>query len=99
MTDTDAEATLGATVENLVDRDELRAEVRQKYVEVAENPAFTVEIEFNMDGMAIKKLHAFGVFGNRLMHFCGTAGLGDYDDYKDKFIAALQSIEPHSMGE
>ncbi len=50
------------------------------------------ELEMSMEGMGLKQLHLMGVCGDRILHFVGTAGLGDYDDYRDLFLETAKTI-------
>ena len=52
------------------------------------------EVELSMQGMALKQLHVLVVIGDRILHFVGTAGLGDYPKHREQFLAAVQSIAP-----
>ena len=52
-----------------------------------------LSVEVQMDGLAAKQLHALGVVGAHIVHFCGTSALGDYAKFEQSFIDTMASFE------
>ena len=64
-----------------------------EWIEIGDAPAAVQQLEFNMEGMPLRQFHVLAVMKDRLMHFCGTSGLGDYEKSRPIFLATVQSIE------
>lgn len=62
-------------------------------VTVAGQPGASLELEMQHEGMAAKQIHALAVVGDRLVHFCGTAALGEFEKLRPTFLKTLSSLE------
>ena len=60
---------------------------------VAGGPAATLELEMQHEGVAAKQLHALAIVGDRMIHFCGTAALGEFEKLRPVFLRTLGSLE------
>ena len=62
-------------------------------VSVAGAPGAAIELEMQHEGVAAKQLHVLAVIGDRLVHFCGTASLGEFEKLRPTFIKTLDTLE------
>lgn len=62
-------------------------------VTIAGSAGASIEIEMSHEGMAAKQLHALVVVGDRMIHFCGTAALGEFEKVRPTFLKTLGSLE------
>jgi hypothetical protein len=54
--------------------------------------AAMIDVEIQLEGMAIRQLHLLWVTAHRIVHFCGTTGRGDFDKHKDELLHTAKSI-------
>jgi hypothetical protein len=63
-----------------------------KWIKIGEDEAACADLELEMEGMALKQFHCLTVLGGGILHFCGTASVGDYADTRSVFVAAIKSL-------
>jgi len=60
---------------------------------VAGAPGAMLEFEMQHEGIAAKQLHVLVVAGDRMIHFCGTAALGEFEKLRPIFMKTLATLE------
>jgi len=63
-----------------------------EWIKIGDTDAPCADLELQMDGAGLKQFHCLAVLGGGILHFCGTAGVGDYDENRAIFLATVQSI-------